>query len=245
MKPFLILQARPETEAADEEYGSFLAATGLAEADTRRIRLDEAPFAPVDLSAVSGVIVGGGPGCVSDDPASKDPVEARIEADLLALMPEIMAREVPFMGCCYGLGILAAHLGGEVSKARFGEPIGGVDCTMTPEGRADPLLAGLPQEFRALVGHKEAVQATPPGAVHLVQSESCPMQMIRAGQHAYATQFHPEADGESFATRIRIYKDRGYFPPGEAASLTEAALAEDIAVPPLILRAFAERYAQT
>lgn len=28
------------------------------------------------------------------------------------------------MGCCYGLGILARHLGGEVSKERFGEPVG-------------------------------------------------------------------------------------------------------------------------
>jgi GMP synthase (glutamine-hydrolysing) len=49
-------------------------------------------------------------------------------------MPEIVARDVPFMGCCYGLGILAHHMGGRVAKGRYGEPIGGVDCTVTEAG---------------------------------------------------------------------------------------------------------------
>jgi GMP synthase (glutamine-hydrolysing) len=71
----------------------------------------------VSLDDYAGVIVGGGPGCVSDPPAAKDPVEARIEADCLALMPEIVARDVPFMGCCYGIGILAHHLGAKSRSA--------------------------------------------------------------------------------------------------------------------------------
>lgn len=243
MKPFLILQLRPETEAADEEYASFLRATGLKPEETRRIRLDAAPLPGLNLEDFSGVIVGGGPGCVSDAPEGKDPLEARIEADILGLMPAIMAREMPYMGCCYGLGILARHLGGEVSKARYGEPIGGVDCEMTEAGAADPLLQNLPRNFRALVGHKEAVQALPPGAVHLAQSAPCPMQMIRAGRHAYATQFHPEANGESFATRIEIYKHRGYFLPEEAEALTAQALAETVTVPGEILKAFVRQFA--
>lgn len=244
MKPFVILQARPEDEAADEEFAAFLGKAGLAEAETRRIRLDQARLTSLDLDAVSGVIVGGGPGCVSDDPAKKDPLEARIEADLLTLMPEILARDTPFMGCCLGLGVLAHAMGAPVSKDRYGEPIGGVDCALTDAGAADPLLTGLPRAFRALVGHKEAVQALPEGVVHLASSGPCPYQMIRAGQNVYATQFHPEADGKSFATRIRIYSGRGYFSPTEAGALTEAALAETVTVPGEILARFVTRYRQ-
>jgi len=66
--------------------------------------------------------------------------------------------------------------------------------------------------------------------------------MIRYGRNIYATQFHPEADGQSFATRIRIYRGKGYFHPDEAGALTDACLAEDITVPGQILRRFVERY---
>jgi len=243
MKPFLILQLRPEDEAADEEFASLLARGGLAPEEVHRIRLDQRDLpGGLVLADYSGVIVGGGPGCVSDAPADKTPQEARIEAQILGLMPRITKGDVPFMGCCYGLGILVHHLGGTVSKDRYGEPIGGVDCALSEEGATDPLLTGLPQTFRALVGHKEAVQDLPPGAVHLVEAGPCPFQMIRYGRNIYATQFHPEADGQSFATRIRIYRGKGYFHPDEAGALTDACLAEDITVPGQILRRFVERY---
>ncbi len=243
MKPFLILQLRPEDEAADEEFSSFLAKGGLAPYEVHRIRLDQQDLPEgLDLATYAGVIVGGGPGCVSDAPKDKTPTEAKIEAEIMGIMPRITGADVPFMGCCYGLGILAHHLGGEVSKARYGEAIGGVDCTLSPEGADDPLFAGLPRTFRALVGHKEAVQHLPPGAVHLAAAESCPFQMIRYGQNVYATQFHPEADGQCFATRIRIYRNKGYFHPDEADALTERCLAEEITVPERILANFVARY---
>ena len=116
MKPFLILQLRPEAEASDGEFAAFLAKGGLAPEQARRLRL-EAETLPRDLnlSDYSGVIVGGGPGCVSDPAESKPADEARIEAEILSLMPEITDRDIPFMGCCYGISILAHHLGTEVS----------------------------------------------------------------------------------------------------------------------------------
>lgn len=243
MRPFLVLQLRPEDEAADAEFAAFLDKGGLAPGEVRRMRLDREPLpADLDLSAFAGIIVGGGPGCVSDPPATKDPVEARIEAEILGLMPQVLAQDIPYMGCCYGLGILATALGGEVSKARYGEPIGAVPCRLTPEGAADPLLAGLPGGFKALVGHKEAVQSLPSGAVHLVEAGPCPFQMIRAGRNVYATQFHPEADGPEFALRIRIYRHKGYFDPSEADDLTARVLSETVTVPAAILRGFVERY---
>ncbi|MCB1366564.1 MAG: glutamine amidotransferase [Rhodobacteraceae bacterium] len=245
MKPFLILQLRPETEASDDEYRAFLHKGGLDEADTHRIRLDQQGLpAGLSLDAYSGVIIGGGPGCVSDPAETKSAVDCRIEAAIFSLMPEITARDFPFLGCCYGIGILAHHLGGEVSKARYGEAVGAVECQLEPAAAGDPLLAELPNAFHAFVGHKEAVQHLPDGCVHLMSSASCPYQMIRFGRNVYATQFHPEADSDGFAVRIDIYRNRGYFPPDDADRLKAMCRAETVDQPERILRRFVQHYRQ-
>ncbi|WP_146589774.1 glutamine amidotransferase [Puniceibacterium confluentis] len=243
MRPFLILQLRPEADASDAEFAAFLAKGDLQASRARRLRLESQDLpGDLDLADYAGVIVGGGPGCVSDDPEGKDPAEARAEAQILSLMPQITAQDIPFLGCCYGIGILAHHLGAEVSKARFGENASAVACQITAEGLDDPLLAGLPDRFDAFVGHKEAVQALPPGCVHLLQSDPCPFQMIRYKTNVYATQFHPEADPDVFAERVRIYRHRGYFPPETAGALIEMCYASDVTVPERILQNFFRRY---
>lgn len=243
MKPVLILQLRPEDDASDGEYRAFLEKGGLGENDVMRIRLDTGPLPDgFSLDDYAAVIVGGGPGCVSDDPATRNPVEARAEAEILALLDQIVAQDKPFMGCCAGIGILAHHLGGEVSKARYSEPVTAVPCTLTDAGRVDPLLAGLPDQFHTFVGHKEAVQDLPPGAVHLMSSPNCPYQMIKTGENVYATQFHPEADAQVFADRIRIYRGHGYFAPDEADVLTQQCFKADVTHPERILRRFVDRY---
>lgn len=243
MKPFLILQLRPEAEASDDEYAAFLAKGGLRADQTHRIRLEQEDMPALDLSDYSGVIVGGGPGCVSDPVEKKDPLEAKIEAEILSLMPQITEQDVPFMGCCYGIGILAHHLGATVSKEQYGEPVGPTNCKQTAEGAGDPVLAGLPDEFLAFVGHKEAVQHLPNGSVQLLASDPCPFQMIRYKQNVYATQFHPEADSAGFELRIRLYKNKGYFHPDEADDLIAMCRAADVHAPELILRNFVNRYA--
>ncbi len=70
------------------EVAALLERGGRTEAPVQRVCLYREPRpGGLDLSDYAGVIVGGGPGCVSDDPATKDPVEARIEAEILSLMP--------------------------------------------------------------------------------------------------------------------------------------------------------------
>ena len=112
MKPFLILQLRPETEASDSEFNAFLNKGGLTPDRVHRIRLDQEGIPDeIDLNAYSGVIVGGGPGCVSDPAEKKPETEARIEQTILGAMPAIIDDDIPFLGCCYGIGVLAHHLG--------------------------------------------------------------------------------------------------------------------------------------
>lgn len=242
-KPFLVLQLRPETEASDDEFAAILRKGGITKEDTHRIRLDQERLPQaVDLDQYSGVIVGGGPGCVSDAPDVKSEIEARIEADVLSLMPEVAERDFPYLGCCYGIGILGAHLKADVSKQAYGEPVGTSVCEVTLEGKGDPLLDGVPTVFDAFVGHKEALQDLPDGCVHLVRSETCPFQMVRYKSNVYATQFHPEADADGFETRINIYRHKGYFPPEDAEVLIAMCRAADVFAPEMILRNFVRRY---
>jgi len=243
MKRFLILQLRPEADASDDEYAAILNKCELTPAQTHRIRVDKDDI-PTDLDVTdyAGVIVGGGPGCVSDPADQKSALDARIEGQILALMPQITALDHPFMGCCYGLGILAHHLGGEVSKAHYGEPVGPSVCSVMPDAANDPLLDGLASQFEVFVGHKEAVQSLPPSTVHLLSSAPCPVQMIRYGKNVYATQFHPEADALDFERRIRVYRNHGYFPAEDADRLIAVCHAANVTVPGEILRRFAVRY---
>lgn len=222
MKPFLVIQLRPEADVAQDEYAAILRRAGLTRDLTRRVQLERDTLPQdLDLTAYSGVIVGGGPGCVSDPPERKTPMEARIEAQILSLMPRIADSQTPFLGCCYGIGILGRFLGAPVSQDHHGEDVGPITCRRRPESAGDPLLHGLPDSFTALVGHKEAMDALPAGAVHLLEGDTCPIQMLRYGDRIYATQFHPEADGANFALRIEVYKDKGYFAPDKAEILIQ------------------------
>ncbi|MEV6774042.1 glutamine amidotransferase [Nocardia sp. NPDC051030] len=240
-KPFLLLQLRPEDAASDDEYRAVLRAGGLADGELRRVRMDQG-MPDLELEDYSGVIVGGGPSNVSSPEDRKYDYQQRFEPGLRKLVGEIAARDFPYLGACYGLGILAEVIGGKVSDARYGETAGAQTMVLTPEAEADTLLDGLPHEFRAFVGHKESCQEVPPNAVLLAGSNGCPVQMIRVGSNVYATQFHPELDSDGLALRIEIYRDAGYFESDRAAELTALGYQETVTVPQEILRRFVTRY---
>jgi GMP synthase (glutamine-hydrolysing) len=243
MKPFLFLGTRAEDEAADNEFAAVLAQSGLAEGALRRFRLEREELGPVDLEAWSGILLGGGPFNVSDPPEQKSPVQRRAEAELASLAERVVEADFPFLGACYGVGVLGALRGGAVDRT-YGEPIGCVEVTLTDEGRADPLLADLPDSFAAFLGHKEAVLRLPDGAVRLAGSAACPVQAFRLGEHVYATQFHPELDVEGLCLRIETYREYGYFPPDQAQQLIDLARRSVVTEPPKLLAAFTERYAR-
>jgi GMP synthase (glutamine-hydrolysing) len=243
VKPFLLLSTRPEDDAAFDEYEGFLRAGELTRGQLRLIRVGESPLPPLELESYSGVIVGGGPYNSSDPSEEKSSVQRQVEADLQALLDEIVERDYPFLGACYGIGTLGVHQGGLIDRT-FGEPVGAVPITMTDEGATDPLLDGIPRSFDAFVGHKEACSVLPPSAVLLASSPGCPVQMFRVRSNLYATQFHPELDHEGIVKRIRIYRHAGYFQPEEMDDLIRRVVLADVDFPPRILVNFVRRYAR-
>ncbi len=115
---------------------------------------------------------------------------------------------------------------------------------LTAAGRRDPVFGGLPEVFDAYVGHKEALHATPPGAVLLATSGPCPVQAFRVGRNVYATQFHPELDAEGFVERCGVYRDEGYFEPSEFDALAARLRTTTAPFAPQVWRRFVARYAR-
>jgi GMP synthase (glutamine-hydrolysing) len=243
VKPFLLLAIRAEDAAADNEYDSFLSLSGLGEGELRRIRLEQRALGQIDLSEWSGILVGGGPFNYSDPEELKTPVQRRVEADLHGLLGRVVHADFPFLGACFGVGALGRQLGAPVDR-QYGEPVGAVEITLTPPGRRDPLLSGLPAAFHAFTGHKEAVSRLPGHAVLLASSAGCPVQAFRVGANVYATQFHPELDVAGLCTRIEVYKHAGYFEPDQADEIRARAARSNVTWPPAILRGFVRRYGQ-
>lgn len=240
-RPFLIVQLRPEDAAADSEFEAILRYGGLRKDEAVRARVEQTGLPEIELGDYSAIIVGGSPFDVSMPEDLKPRMQKKIESDFMNLFERLVKADFPFLGACSGNGLLGKFCGAGVST-RFAEPVGGADITLTKDGRSDPLLAGFPETFRVLLGHKEACDETPPGTVLLASSAACPVQMFRLGQNIYATQFHPEGDLEGFTVRINVYKDYGYFPPETADDLIAAVAAEETPVPRRILTRFVRRY---
>jgi GMP synthase (glutamine-hydrolysing) len=241
VRPFLLLSSRAEDVAADGEYAAFLRFTGLPPERLRRIRMEAGPLPELDLDDHAGVLVGGGPFNSSDLPGAKSAVQLRVERELASLLDEIVARDFPFFGACYGVGTLGVHQGGVIDRT-YAEPVSAVRIRLTDEGRADPVLSGMAPEFDAFVGHKEACSVLPPDAVLLASSAACPVQMFRIQENLYATQFHPELDVEGIVTRVHVYQHAGYFPPEERDELIARLRPALVTEPGRMLANFVARY---
>jgi GMP synthase (glutamine-hydrolysing) len=239
VKPFLLLSTRAEDLAAEQEYAAFLACTKLPAERLHRIRLEAGPLPDLRLDEYAGIFLGGGPFDSSHPQESKSAVQLRVERELAGLLDEVVARDFPFFGACYGIGTLGVHQGGVVDS-RYAEPVSAVGIALTPEGLADPVLEGLPERFDAFVGHKEACRVLPPSAVLLASSASCPVQMFRVGRNVYATQFHPELDVPGIVTRVTVYQHAGYFEPAELADLIAQLSTAVVTEPGRLLANFAQ-----
>lgn len=243
MKPFLLLSIRAERPAAEDEYAAFRRFLDVDDSGLHRRHLGAEPLGALSLDDWSGILLGGGSFTYSDPEESKSPAQRRTERDLVALLDDVVAADFPFLGACYGIGTLGSHQGGVVDR-QHPEPVGPLSVTVTDEGAADPLFAGVPREFAAYGGHKEALARLPPHATLLATSEACPVQAFRVGQHVYATQFHPELDRTGIHTRIDVYSTFGYFDPSEAADLHAASDRVEVTHPMTLLANFRARYAR-
>ena len=109
--------------------------------------------------------------------------------ELKALVKEIAAKELPYLGVCFGHQMLAEALGGEVKKAERGWCVGAHTFEMREQASwMDPYQASL----NLLMMCQDQVQILPPDSIVLASAPTCPIGMFQVGDRMLGVQAHPE-----------------------------------------------------
>ncbi|MFG6444262.1 GMP synthase [Microbacterium sp. P06] len=240
--PLLYVSARPQLDAADAEYASFLSGMGVGPEMLGRHDLVREPLPDDAFERFSGFVVGGSPFNVTDPTSLKTEAQLRLESDLEKIAAAAAESRTAALFTCFGIGVVTRLLGGVVTRDHP-EDTGPTTIELTTAGRADVLLGDLALRFAALTAHKEGAGTVPPGAVLLATNEGCPVQAYRVGERLYATQFHPESTPRAFTERMAVYRDGGYFPSRDYDVIAARVLEASVTEPPRLLEAFAERFA--
>lgn len=114
-----------------------------------------------------------------------------------ALVRDIADAGSPLFGICFGHQLVGQALGGLVAKNPRGREIGTQTVRVLPHSPLDPILDGLPGEFRANHTHVDSVVKLPPGARVLAETDLEPHAAFSIGDKVKCVQFHPEIDGDA------------------------------------------------
>jgi GMP synthase (glutamine-hydrolysing) len=102
----------------------------------------------------------------------------------------IVESNVPILGICYGMQLLARDVGAELVKldhAEYGP------ATLTIVDRETPLFDGVPEESRVWMSHGDSVVSLPSGYRALASTARCHVAaMGNREKKVYGVQFHPE-----------------------------------------------------
>ena len=124
-----------------------------------------------------GFILSGGPSSV-------------YEPDAPALPGYVLESELPVLGICYGMQLLAHNLGGQVAPAQRRE-YGPALLQVTDLD--SPLFAELPFALQVWMSHGDRIEELPPGFKVIAQTDNSPFAaMSHLGRRFYGLQFHPE-----------------------------------------------------
>jgi GMP synthase (glutamine-hydrolysing) len=220
----LILQFDPLDPP--EHLGERLTAAGV---DYHVIRLD-LPHEPLSLDDCSLLIALGG--SMNVDQIDSFPFLAEAKDTVRTALN----RRLPYLGLCLGGQLLARTLGAPVVSTPQPE-IGVVPVTLD-QTAADPILNGLGPTIPTLQFHLDTFHL-PPGSRLLASSAACSNQLARCGDLAYAVQFHPETNLDTF---IRWLEDDYRTTVPTATDETVTAAIEDVRAHWPAIRRHADRF---
>ncbi len=125
---------------------------------------------------LKGIILSGGPASV-------------YEAGAPALPDVVLESDVPVLGICYGLQLLAHALGGHVAPSAKRE-YGAAEIEVTGETR---FFGGQPRRQQVWMSHGDRVERLPAGFETVARSGNSPCAAIaNEDRSLYGLQFHPE-----------------------------------------------------
>jgi GMP synthase (glutamine-hydrolysing) len=156
-----------------------------------------------------GFILSGGPSSVYEPAAPQLPTY-------------VLESELPVLGICYGMQLLAHNLGGRVAAAQRRE-YGPALLQVTDLGC--PLYAEVPFALQVWMSHGDRIEALPPGFAVVAQTDNSPIAtMAHPGRRLFGLQFHPEVIHTPRGTEIirnflyRICELRGTWTPAHFVS---------------------------
>jgi len=127
---------------------------------------------PGDIDA-DGLVLSGGPAI-----------------DDIGHCPDYLDLDVPILGICLGMQLIAVERGGEVGPGDYG---GYADVTVEITEEADPIVGSLAPETRVWASHADEVKTVPPGFVRTARSDVCDVEaMSDTEAELYGVQWHPE-----------------------------------------------------
>ena len=130
---------------------------------------DIAPLNP------KGIILSGGPASVYEPGAPLAPAW-------------VYDHNLPVLGICYGMQVLAYQLGGKVATAESREYGHAVLHQNAPD---NPIFDELPPEIPVWMSHGDRIQELPPGFRSLAYTDNSPIAVM-GGDGVIGVQFHPE-----------------------------------------------------
>lgn len=215
--PVLILHTGDPDESLRASHGGYgeqlRVAAGLAPEQSQIVAVfrGERPLAPPQYRAA---LITGSPAMVTDHEAWSE--------DTAQWLRDAADAGLPMFGVCYGHQLLAYALGGEVGDNPNGREVGTQAITLTPAGRKDALLQGLPDTFPAQTVHLQTVLSLPAGARVLARSDKDAHQMVAWGPACYSTQFHPEFGADFISDMVALYAEPYAREHIDAAALRQA-----------------------
>ncbi len=163
---------------------------------TRRVReigvfgeliAHDSPWEEVEKLNPKAVILSGGPASVYEEGAPQ--------------LPDwVIEKNLPTLGICYGMQLLAQAFGGTVEPADHRE-YGHAELQVEDSGEGLALFGGLPGSISVWMSHGDHIQQLPEGFSMLAWSTNSPIAAMGNGR-VVGLQFHPEVQHTEYGTDI-------------------------------------------
>lgn len=136
-----------------------------------------------DPGECDGWVISGSVDSTYDDLPWIDPTEH--------FLRDVVSRQVPVVGVCFGHQLLAQALGGRVEKADAGWGIGVHEYRLADE-LPDSVDLAPGTRLKLIASHQDQVVELPAGAEVVASSDHCPVAAFTIGPRVLAIQPHPE-----------------------------------------------------
>lgn len=111
----------------------------------------------------------------------------------------IFALDIPILGICYGMQLIAHHFGAKVAPALHKE-YGKASISLN---KKCDLFNNLPDKQGVWMSHSDRVESLPEGFEAIASSENSPFGVFaNKAKKIYALQFHPEVKHSDYGTQM-------------------------------------------